>query len=46
MDAVDGIVGDAFEHLAQIELRIDAVELGRAEQSVDRCCAFSAGVGR
>ena len=44
VDAVDGMIGDAFEHLAQIEFRIDAVQLGRAEQSIDRSRAFSAGI--
>jgi hypothetical protein len=29
LDAVDGMIGDAGEHLAQISFRIQAVELGR-----------------
>ncbi len=27
-DPADGVVGDAFEHLMEIELRIETVELG------------------
>ena len=45
MDAVDEMVGDAFEHLAQIEFRIDAVQFGGAEQTVDRSRTFSTGIG-
>ena len=45
MDAVDGMVGNAFEHRAQIEFRIDARSAWGAEQSVDRGCTFSTGIG-
>jgi hypothetical protein len=31
-DAVDGMVGDAGEHVAQIGFRIQAVELGGFDQ--------------
>jgi hypothetical protein len=41
VDAVDGVIGDAFEYMAQVEFRIEAVELGCAQQSVDRSRAFS-----
>jgi hypothetical protein len=27
-DARDGVIGDAFEHVVEIDLRIEAVELG------------------
>jgi hypothetical protein len=44
MDASDGMIGYGFEDLAQIEFRIDAVQFGRAEQSVDRSRTFSTGI--
>lgn len=34
-DPADGVVGDAFEHLMEIEFRIETVELGVSEQRVD-----------
>jgi hypothetical protein len=34
-DAVDGVVGDAREHFAQVGFGIDAVEFGGADQPVD-----------
>ncbi len=43
-DAVDGVVGDAFEHVVEVELRVKLVELGCAEQGVDGGGAFSSGV--
>jgi hypothetical protein len=36
--------GDAGEHVAEIEFRIEAVELGRADQRVEGGCAFSTRV--
>jgi hypothetical protein len=38
------VVGDAFEDVLEIYLRIESVELGRAEQRVDGCGAFTTGV--
>lgn len=35
-DAVDGMLGNALEHMAQIGLRIETVELGCPDQRVDR----------
>ena len=35
-DAMDGMLGDAADDLAQISFGVDAVELGRADQAVDR----------
>lgn len=43
-DAVDGVVGDAFEDMVEVEFRVLTVELGCAEQGVDGGGAFSAGV--
>ena len=39
------MVGDAGEDLAQVGFRIDAVELGAADQAVDAGSALAAGVG-
>src|ERR1700691_5958058 len=36
-DAVDGMIGDALDHLPQIGLGIEAVRLGGFDQAVDRC---------
>jgi hypothetical protein len=38
------VVGDAFEDVLEIYLWVEPVELGRAEQRVDGCCAFTTGV--
>jgi hypothetical protein len=38
------VVGDAFEHLMEIEFRIKTVELGAPEQRVDGGGAISARV--
>jgi hypothetical protein len=45
-DAVDGMVGDTGQHLAQIGFRIEAIELGRTDQAVDRGSTFPTRVGR
>lgn len=34
-DALDRMVGDSLQHVAQIRLRIDPVQLGRSDQRVD-----------
>jgi hypothetical protein len=39
------VVGDAFEDVLEIDLRVESVELGRAEQRIDGCGAFTPGVG-
>jgi hypothetical protein len=44
VDAVDGMIGDALEHMAQIEFRIEAIQLGCAQKSINRSRAFSAGI--
>ena len=43
-DLVDRMVGDLFEHVMKIEFGVEPVELGRSEQRVDGCGAFSACV--
>ena len=40
------MIGDALEDVAQVELRIEAVELGRTDERVHRCGALTAAVGR
>src|SRR5512144_2512871 len=44
VDAVDGMLGNAREHLAQVGLRIEPVELGRLHQTVDRRRSLAARV--
>ena len=39
------MVGDALEHVAQVSLRIEADELGRADQGVNQRRAVPAVVG-
>ena len=38
------MIGDALQDVAQVKLRIESVELGRAEQTVDGCGAFGGRV--
>jgi hypothetical protein len=35
LESVDRMIGDAFEHVAQVEFRIKPVELRRTKQRVD-----------
>ena len=44
-NAVDGMVGDAGQHVAEIGFGIETVELCAADQAVDRCGALAAGIG-
>lgn len=44
MDAIDGVIGDRLEDVAQVKLRIKSVERGGTEQGIDRSSAFAAGV--
>ena len=39
------VIGDAGEHVGEPGLRVDAVELGGADQRVDRRRAFAAAIG-
>jgi len=45
LDAADGMVGDLRQHGAEVELRIETVELGRADEAVERGGAIATGVG-
>jgi hypothetical protein len=36
MDPFDRMIGDPFQHLAQVVLGVEAVELGRLGQRIDR----------
>src|SRR4029077_3088066 len=38
------MVRDAYQHLSQIGFGIEAVEFSRADQAVDRRCAYSASI--
>jgi hypothetical protein len=39
------MLGDALQHLAQIGFRVEAVQLGRADQTIDCGSAFAARIG-
>jgi hypothetical protein len=39
------VIGDAGQHVGEVMLRVDVVELGRLNQRVDRRDAATAGVG-
>jgi len=43
-NAVDGVVGDARQHFTQIGFGIEAVELRRTDQAVDRRSAFPTSI--
>lgn len=45
LDAIDRMLGDTLDHIAQVRLGIDAVELGRTDQAVDRGGTLAAGIG-
>jgi hypothetical protein len=45
LDAIDGMVGDTREHVAQILFGIQAVEFGRADQGIEGGGAFAAFIG-
>ena len=42
---VDGVVVDTPEHLAQVGLGVEAVELGASNEAVKDCGAISSGIG-
>jgi hypothetical protein len=44
VDLADWMVGDSFKDLVEINLWIESVEFGGAEQRVDGCCTFASGV--
>jgi hypothetical protein len=43
-DAVDGMVGDARKHIAQVALGVETIQLRRADQAVDRGGTLAAPV--
>ena len=45
VDPVDWMIGDVGQHMAQPDLGVNTVQLGLAEQRVDRGGAFAAAVG-
>ncbi len=40
-----GMTGDAREHVGELGLWVDVVELGDGDQSVHRCCALATAIG-
>jgi hypothetical protein len=45
VDAIDGVLGDASDDVAQVGLGIKAIQFGGTNQSVDCGPAFAAAVG-
>jgi hypothetical protein len=45
IDAIDGVLGDASDDVAQVGLGIKAIQFGGTNQSVDCGPAFAAAVG-
>src|ERR1017187_2422604 len=44
VDAVDRVICDALQDVAQVQLRVDPAQLGRAEQRVDHGGTLTANV--
>jgi hypothetical protein len=44
MDLADGMIGDACQNCAEIEFRIQPVELGRSDEAVDGRGTLAAAV--
>ena len=45
INPVDGMIGDMRQHVTQPSFGIDTVQLGRADQRVDRGGSFATAVG-
>src|ERR1700691_2326931 len=45
LDPVDGVVCDTGEHLSQIRLRVQAIELGGADETVERGGPLASRIG-
>jgi hypothetical protein len=45
LDPIGGMVGDPGEHVTQVGFRIQAVQLGRPDEAVERGSSFTAGIG-
>src|ERR1035441_9943963 len=45
LDLPDGMIGDSAEHSAEIEFRIDPVELGRSDEGIDGSGTLTAAIG-
>jgi hypothetical protein len=45
LDAVDQVIGDLFEHAAEVEFRIKPVQFRRSQQRIDRGCTFATRIG-
>src|ERR1700723_669835 len=42
VNAINRVVGDPFEHTAEVELRIETVQFCRSQQRIDRSSAIAA----
>jgi len=45
LDTINGVVGDAGEHVAQVAFRVEAVQFGSADQAVEAGGALSDRIG-
>jgi len=45
VEPIDGVIRDALEHVVQVGEGLDVVELGGADEGVERRGALSAGIG-
>ncbi len=43
-DAIDGVVGDAAQHITQVGFGVEAVEFGGFDQAIEGGGAITAGV--
>ena len=45
LDTINGVVGDAGEHVAQVAFRVEAVQFGSADRAVEAGGALSDRIG-
>ena len=44
-DTIDRMFGDTGEHVAEIMLRVQAIQFRRSDKGIDRGGSFTAGIG-
>jgi hypothetical protein len=44
LDAIDWVICDALEDVAQVGFRIEPIEFGRTDEAIERCGALAASV--
>jgi hypothetical protein len=45
VNAVDRVIGDAGQHVAQVSARVDTIEFAAADERVHRGCPLAPAVG-